>query len=48
MLFKIICVGKIKEEYYSSQIQELCKQINKKNRLAFIELTDKMTNVDIY
>lgn len=37
MLFKIICVGKIKEEYYSSQIQELCKQINKKNRVEIIQ-----------
>ena len=37
MLFKIICVGKIKEEYYSSQIQELCKRINKKNRVEIIQ-----------
>lgn len=41
MLFKIICVGKIKEEYYSSQIQELCKQINKKNRLEIIQSEDE-------
>ena len=40
MLFKIICVGKIKEEYYSSQIQELCKQINKKNRVEIIQSED--------
>ena len=41
MLFKIICVGKIKEEYYSSQIQELCKQINKKNRVEIIKSEDE-------
>ena len=41
MLFKIICVGKIKEEYYSSQIQELCKQINKKNRVESIQSEDE-------
>ena len=41
MLFKIICVGKIKEEYYSSQIQELCKQINKKNRIEIIQSGDE-------
>ncbi|HAB88616.1 MAG TPA: 23S rRNA (pseudouridine(1915)-N(3))-methyltransferase RlmH [Coprococcus sp.] len=41
MLFKIICVGKIKEEYYSSQIQELCKQINKKNRVEIIQGEDE-------
>ena len=41
MLFKIICVGKIKEEYYSSQIQELCKQINKKNRVEIIQSEDE-------
>ena len=41
MLFKIICVGKIKEEYYSSQIQELCKQINKKNRVEIIQREDE-------
>ena len=41
MLFKIICVGKIKEEYYSSQIQELCKQINKKNRGEIIQSEDE-------
>ena len=41
MLFKIICVGKIKEEYYSSQIQELCKQINKKNRIEIIQSEDE-------
>ena len=41
MLFKIICVGKIKEEYYRSQIQELCKQINKKNRVEIIQSEDE-------
>ena len=41
MLFKIICVGKIKEEYYSSQLQELCKQINKKNRVEIIQSEDE-------
>ena len=41
MLFKIIGVGKIKEEYYSSQIQELCKQINKKNRVEIIQSEDE-------
>lgn len=41
MLFKIICVGKIKEEYYSSQIQGLCKQINKKNRVEIIQSEDE-------
>ena len=41
MLFKIICVGKIKEEYYSSQIQELGKQINKKNRVEIIQSEDE-------
>ena len=41
MLLKIICVGKIKEEYYSSQIQELCKQINKKNRVEIIQSEDE-------
>jgi len=41
MLFKIICVGKIKEEYYSSQIQELYKQINKKNRVEIIQSEDE-------
>lgn len=41
MLFKIICVGKIKEEYYSSQIQELSKQINKKNRVEIIQSEDE-------
>lgn len=41
MLFKIICVGKIKEEYYSSQIQELCKQINKKKRVEIIQSEDE-------
>lgn len=41
MLFKIICVGKIKEEYYSSQIQELCKQINKKNWVEIIQSEDE-------
>ena len=41
ILFKIICVGKIKEEYYSSQIQELCKQINKKNRVEIIQSEDE-------
>ena len=41
MLFKIICVGKRKEEYYSSQIQELCKQINKKNRVEIIQSEDE-------
>lgn len=41
MLFKIICVGKIKEEYYSSHIQELCKQINKKNRVEIIQSEDE-------
>lgn len=32
---------KDKEEYYSSQIQELCKQINKKNRREIIQSEDE-------
>ena len=40
-MIKLICVGKIKEEYYSSQIQELCKQINKKNRVEIIQSEDE-------
>ena len=40
MLFKIICVGKIKEEYYSSQRQYLFKQINKHYMVEIIQSVD--------
>ena len=41
MLFKIICVGKIKQDYYSSLILDLSKQINKKNRVEIIQSEDE-------
>lgn len=39
-MIKIICVGKIKEEYLSLMINDYCKRINKYHKLEIIELKD--------
>lgn len=39
-MIKIICVGKIKEEYLSSMIEDYYKRINKYHKLEIIELKD--------
>lgn len=39
-MIKIICVGKIKEEYLSLLIKDYYKRINKYHRLEIIELKD--------
>lgn len=41
MRFKIICVGKIKEQYYTDQVQSLCRKINKSNRVEIIQSDDE-------
>lgn len=43
-MIKIICVGKIKEEYLSLLINDYCKRINKYHKLEIIELKD--SNID--
>lgn len=39
-MIKVICVGKIKEEYLSLMINDYCKRINKYHKLDIIELKD--------
>ncbi len=39
-MIRIICVGKIKEEYLSLMINDYCKRINKYHKLDIIELKD--------
>ncbi len=39
-MIKIICVGKIKEEYLTLMINDYCKRINKYHKLTIIELKD--------
>lgn len=39
-MIKLICVGKIKEDYLSSLINDYCKRINKYHKFEIIELKD--------
>lgn len=39
-MIRVICVGKIKEEYLSSLINDYCKRINKYHKLEILELKD--------
>lgn len=39
-MIKVICVGKIKEEYLSLMINDYYKRINKYHKLEIIELKD--------
>ena len=41
MIFKIVCVGKIKEVLYTDMIDALKKQINKKHKLVIIQHDDE-------
>ena len=41
MIFKIVCVGKIKEVFYTDMIDALKKQINKKHKLVIIQHDDE-------
>ena len=41
MLYRILCVGKVKDAFFRDEIEELTKQIHKTgNRLEMIELPD--------
>lgn len=40
-MIKIICLGKIKENYFSSAIEEYKKRLNKYTKLEIIELNDE-------
>lgn len=40
-MIKIICIGKIKEQYLRDAIEEYEKRINKYTQLKFIELSDE-------
>ena len=43
-MIKIICVGKIKERYFSDAIEEYKKRISKYTKLEIIEVTDEATD----
>lgn len=40
-MIKIICLGKIKENYFNSAIEEYKKRLNKYTKLEIIELNDE-------
>ena len=40
-MFKIICIGKIKESFYREAINEYLKRISKYTKIEIIELPDK-------
>lgn len=43
-MIKIICVGKIKEKFYSEAVLEFQKRLSKYTKLEIIELNDITTN----
>ena len=43
-MIKIICVGKIKETYLNSAIEEYKKRISKYSKLEIIEVNDEATD----
>lgn len=45
-MIKVICVGKIKEEYLSLMIKDYYKRINKYHKLEIIELKDSNMEVE--
>lgn len=44
-MIKIICLGKIKENYFNSAIEEYKKRLNKYTKLEIIELNDEKDNI---
>ena len=41
MIYEIICVGKIKESFYKSEISDICKRINGRgDRISITEIPD--------
>ena len=41
LTFKIICIGKLKEDYLKSAVNEYCKRLSKYCKLEIIELPDE-------
>jgi 23S rRNA (pseudouridine1915-N3)-methyltransferase len=41
MIYKIVCVGKLKEAYLTAMIKEYEKKINKNNRITIVQLEDE-------
>ena len=46
-MIKIICVGKIKESFYTDAIKEYTKRLSKYTKLEIIELTDFKSDVPL-
>ena len=42
-MIKIICVGKIKEKFFVSAIEEYKKRISKYTKIEIIEVNDEVT-----
>ena len=47
-MIKIICVGKIKENYLKELIQDYYQRINKYHRINLIEIKDSDLRIDVY
>lgn len=43
MIYRIVCVGKVKEDFYRKRIEELAKEIRKKHVFQIIEVEDEKT-----
>ena len=43
MNYRVVCVGKIKEEFYRKRVEEYAAMINKRHRLQIQELQDERT-----
>lgn len=43
MKYRIVCVGKLKEEFYRKRLEELAKDISKTDSFEMIEVNDEKT-----
>lgn len=47
MKYRILCVGKIKEDFYRKRLEELSKEIQKKHTFQIIEVEDEKTSENL-
>jgi 23S rRNA (pseudouridine1915-N3)-methyltransferase len=47
MKYRILCVGKVKEDFYRKRISELSKEIQKTDAIQLIEVEDEKTSENL-
>ncbi len=47
MKYRILCVGKVKENFYRQRLEELAREIRKKHTFQIIEVEDEKTSENL-